>query len=136
MKVDHIGIAVRDLEEASATFARILGMAESRRERVETEGVEIAVFETEGARIELLSPLHGLSPLAQFLEKRGPGIHHISLASGGLQEKASMLAALGFTIAGGIRPGGEGREVFFLHPKDTGGVLIEYTTPPAQRSDD
>jgi methylmalonyl-CoA/ethylmalonyl-CoA epimerase len=134
--IDHIGIAVRDLDEASSTFARILGASESRRERVESEGVEIAVFETGGTRIELLSPLHEHSPIAKFLEKRGPGVHHISLGSRDIRGRHAELGRLGFTFPGGIRKGGEGREVFFLNPKETQGVLIEFTSPPGDGSGD
>jgi len=134
--IDHIGIAVRDLDEASSTFAGILGVSESRRERVESEGVEIAVFETGGARIELLSPLHEQSPVAKFLEKRGPGIHHISLGSRDIRGRYAELSRLGFTFPGGIRKGGERREIFFLSPKETQGVLIEYTSPSERGSND
>lgn len=134
--VDHIGIAVDDLDEASSVFARLLGVRESRRERVESEGVEIAVFELRGARIELLSPLDARSPIAKFLQKRGPGVHHISLTSSSLESRLETLSRLGFESLGGIRKGGERRDVFFLSPKGTQGVLIEFTTAARRGSDD
>ncbi len=129
--VDHIGIAVRSLDEASELFSRLLGMSESHRERVEGEGVEISVFDVGGARIELLAPLHAESPISKFLERRGPGIHHVALALEEVRAHHDHLVGEGFRVLGSLRKGGEGREVFFLDPKETSGVLFEFTSPPA-----
>jgi methylmalonyl-CoA epimerase len=129
--IDHIGIAVRDLDKAGEIFSKLLGVRESHRERVEQEGVEISVFQTRGTRIELLSPLDEKSPIARFLERRGPGIHHIAIERPDIHEHAAHLSGHGFSLIGGVRTGGEGREVFFVDPKETSGVLLEFTSPPS-----
>jgi methylmalonyl-CoA/ethylmalonyl-CoA epimerase len=128
--VDHIGIAVRTLDEASALFSKILGMSESHRERVESEGVELSVFEIGGARIELLAPTRPDSPVSRFLDRRGAGIHHIALRLDDVRSHHDRLVERGFRVLGSVRKGGEGREVFFLDPKETSGVLFEFTSPP------
>ncbi len=128
--IDHIGIAVTDLDEASAAFSRLLGVEESHREVVRQEGVEIAVFDMCGPRIELLSAFDEESPVARFLERRGPGLHHIAVKSEDIGALYERLAGLGLSLIGAVRSGGEGREVFFVNPKETSGVLFEFTSPP------
>jgi methylmalonyl-CoA/ethylmalonyl-CoA epimerase len=135
MVVDHIGIAVDDLERASETFSKLLGIHESRRETVESEGVEIVVFDLDGARIELLGTLGEDGPIAKFIRKRGPGIHHIAIRCGDPSGHADNLTKQGFNLLGKIRKGGEGRDVFFLPPAETSGVLLEFTSPPEKASD-
>jgi len=133
--LDHIGIAVNDLDETSALFSKLLGINESHREKVEGEGVEIAIFEIGGTRIELLSPLVPDSPVAKYLARRGPGVHHVAVRQTDIQRHYEILTDEGFTAPGGMRKGGEGRDVFFLKPAETSGVLFEFTSPPAERSD-
>jgi methylmalonyl-CoA epimerase len=133
--IDHIGIAVRDLDQALALFTHLLGVSASRRETVEGEGVDMAVFETGGTRIELLSPLDPDSPVGRFLNRRGPGIHHVAIRRGDIHRLHEHLTSKGFTAPGGVRRGGEGRDVFFLKPGDTSGVLFEFTSPPSETPD-
>jgi len=133
--IDHIGIAVNDLDEASALFSKLLGKNESHREKVEGEGVEISVFEVGSIRIELLSPLASDSPVAKFLGRRGPGVHHVAIRHGDIPRIHEHLTGEGFTTPGGVRKGGEGRNVFFLKPGETSGVLLEFTSPPSGTSD-
>ncbi|MFQ6103948.1 MAG: methylmalonyl-CoA epimerase [Candidatus Glassbacteria bacterium] len=132
--IDHIGIAVGDLDEASAVFRNVLGVEESHREEIVEEGVAISIFELATTRIELISPLDGQSPISKFLSTRGPGIHHIAIQKQDIRAHHQILLEKGFSVIGQIRSGGEGREVFFLHPNQTFGVLIEYTSPPSRGS--
>ena len=123
--VDHIGIAVRSIEEARQ-FYEALGLAVESNEEVASEGVRVAMIPLGGTRIELLEPLNAESPIAKFLEKRGPGIHHVCLATGDVHTASDQLRESGFNV---LReqptPGAGGHLVQFIHPKSTGGVLYE-----------
>ena len=124
-KVDHIGIAVRSIDEAR-TFYETLGLEVSFIEEVPFDGVRVAMIPCGETHIELLEPLSEDSPVARFLEKRGPGIHHICLASDDLRADDARLREAGFQV---LRPeptrGAGGCWVQFVHPKSTGGVLLE-----------
>jgi methylmalonyl-CoA epimerase len=133
--IDHIGIAVENLDEAAKVFSKLLSITESHREKVVNEGVEISVFEVGETRIELLSPIEETSPVAKFLKRRGPGVHHIALRLDELRGHYEELTEQGFSVIGKIRKGGEGRDIFFLDPRETSGVLLEFTTPPSQNSE-
>jgi len=124
-KIDHIGIAVRSIEEARKLY-EVMGLRVEEIEEVPHEGVRVAMISCGESRIELLEPMSEDSPVAKFLEKRGPGIHHLCLASDDVRADDGRLREAGFQV---LRPeptrGAGGCWVQFLHPKSTGGVLLE-----------
>ncbi|MCL7970622.1 MAG: methylmalonyl-CoA epimerase [marine benthic group bacterium] len=127
-KIDHIGIAVNSLQAAVSAFEAILGENPAGRESVPSEGVEVVFFGHGSGRIELLEALGPESPIARFIERRGQGLHHICLQVPDLQAAIDRLALLDVTpLPPGIRPGAEGRQVAFFHPRDCAGVLVELT---------
>lgn len=131
VKIDHIGIAVNSLSDAIPIYSSILGRKPTGQEAVPREQVRVAFYETEGPRIELLEPTDEGSPVARFLERRGPGLHHICLAVPDLASALERALAAGFEpIPPGIRTGAAGGSVAFLHPRDTGGVLLELAERP------
>lgn len=127
--LDHIGIAVSDLEAALQPW-RVLGLAVAGEEIVDSERVRVAFMPVGGAaRIELLSPTSADSPIAAFLQKRGPGVHHLCFKVPDLDAAIAELRGRGYEFAGAApRPGAGGARVAFLHPKAMGGVLVELTT--------
>ncbi|HVS14624.1 MAG TPA: methylmalonyl-CoA epimerase [Thermoanaerobaculia bacterium] len=131
-KVDHIGIAVRSIEEARGLW-EALGLHVEEIEEVPQEGVRVAIIPCGGARIELLEPTSPDSPVARFLERRGPGIHHLCLGSTDVRADDARLREGGFAV---LRDqptrGAGGAQVQFVHPKSTGGVLLELSQPSAE----
>ncbi|MCB1032296.1 MAG: methylmalonyl-CoA epimerase [Acidobacteria bacterium] len=123
--IDHLGIAVASIEEARPFYAQ-LGLTVEHIEEVPQEKVRVAIIPCGGSRIELLEPTSEDSPIAKFLAKRGPGIHHICLATDDVQAEGNGLQAAGFEL---LRPqptpGADGCWVNFIHPKSAGGVLVE-----------
>lgn len=125
-QVDHIGIAVHSLDEALKLYRDKLGMNVGERIRVDHQKVEVVFLEIPGTKIELLAPLSDESPISKFLAKRGEGLHHITYAVDDVGKALLELQAAGIeAIDKAPRPGAEGKPVAFLHPKSTGGVLIE-----------
>ena len=124
-RLDHLGIAVSSIEAALGVY-EALGLAVSRRERVEGQGVAVAFLPVGGTRLELLEPTGPDSPIARFLAKRGPGVHHVCFAVGDLEDALADLKARGFRLVHETPvPGADGRRVAFLHPSAGHGVLIE-----------
>jgi len=124
MKLHHIGIAVTNLDEAIARH-RAMGLALAHREVVQSQKVEVA-FMGDGPYIELLVGTHIDSPVAKFLEKKGPGQHHLAFAVASIADELKRQAAAGAELIDrAARPGAWGHQVAFLHPKSQGGVLIE-----------
>lgn len=125
-RLEHVAIAVKDLDAAVAVYSAVLGRPASGRETVESEQVRIAFFDVGETRLELLEPTASDSPLGRFLERRGPGLHHIALEVGDIAAALERCRAAGLTTVGEApRPGAAGRRVTFLHPAGTGGVLLE-----------
>ncbi len=125
-KIEHIGIAVKDLAKANELFARLLGREHYKLEEVASEGVRTSFFEMGESKIELLAATSADSPIAKFLEKRGEGIHHIAFAVEDIWAEMRRLEEAGFRpLQQEPRPGADGKLVAFFHPKTTGGVLIE-----------
>jgi methylmalonyl-CoA/ethylmalonyl-CoA epimerase len=124
--LDHVGVAVHSLDESLPLFESITAGKGYGREAVEAQGVEV-VFVGEGAgRIELLAPLHAESPVAKFLEKRGPGMHHLCYRVPDIAAELARWTAEGAQLIDRApRPGAHGHQVAFLHPRSTGGVLVE-----------
>jgi len=127
--VDHIGIAVRSIEERLKLY-RILGLEASSEEEVASEKVRVAFLPAAGTRIELLEPTAAESPIGSFLAKRGEGIHHICFRVEDIRATMSELKARGFRLLSEEPlPGAEGSLVCFIHPSSGGGVLIELSQP-------
>jgi methylmalonyl-CoA epimerase len=125
-EIDHLGIAVRSLDEALRFYAANLGLPILSRETVEHEKVNVAMLPAgASARIELLEPLDPSSTIAKFLEKRGPGLHHVAMRVPDLQATARRLEAAGVRLLGTPRRGAGGHLYVFVHPAGTGGVLWE-----------
>jgi methylmalonyl-CoA/ethylmalonyl-CoA epimerase len=127
--VDHVGVAVADLEAAVRLYRDVLGMPLVGREVVESEGCEVAFLGAGSARVELLRPLSPDGPVGRHLERRGPGIHHLAVRVADLEGALAAARAAGIEVlGGGARPGAGGARVAFLHPRGAGGVLLELTT--------
>lgn len=125
-KIEHIGIAVKDLETSNKVFAALLGKPHYKIEAVESEGVRTSFFETGPNKIELLEAISPNSPIAKFIERKGEGIHHIAFAVDDLEAEIERLVNEGFTILNTTpKKGADNKLVAFLHPKSTNGVLIE-----------
>ena len=130
MKIDHIAIAVNNLEEAMRTYTKALGVDNVRYERVESEGVSVGIIPMENGRIELMEPISDSSPIKKFLEKKGPGLHHMALATDDIHDDVSRMKSGGVRFLGDVRPGSEGTQVTFIHPKSLHGVLAELCSHP------
>lgn len=130
MKIEHLGIAVKDLGLSNELFAKLLGQRHYKQETVEREGVTTSFFGAGESKIELLEATREDSPIAKFLAKRGEGIHHIAFGVEDLQAEISRLKAAGFEFISDIpKPGADGKMVVFLHPKTTNGILVELCAP-------
>ena len=125
MPLDHIGVAVESLEKSLA-FYQLLGLEVLKTETVPTEAVNVAFLNTGQCHLELLEPTSDSSPIAQFMKKRGPGIHHICLKVTELDALLKRLDAAGVQLIDKTpRPGANQKRVAFVHPRATGGVLVE-----------
>ena len=125
-KIEHIGIAVIDLETAGETYTKLLGRPPYKTEMVESEGVNTMFFETGESKIELLEATHSESPIARFIDKKGEGIHHIAFAVTDIRAEMKRLESEGFTLLNAEpKMGADNKWVCFLHPKNSHGVLVE-----------
>jgi methylmalonyl-CoA/ethylmalonyl-CoA epimerase len=124
--LDHVAIAVADLDEAIARFGAQYGVEPSRRELVEEQGVEEAMLPLGGSFLQLLQPLAPDTPVGRFLEHRGEGMHHVALAVADIEAALAHLAATGARLIDeSPRIGGGGHRIAFVHPKQFAGTLIE-----------
>ncbi len=125
-KIEHIGIAVKNIEQSNKLFTKLLGTPPYKTETVESEGVSTSFFLSGENKIELLEALHSESPIAKFIENRGEGIHHIAFDVDDIVAEMKRLEHEGFTLLNKEpRPGADNKLICFLHPKETNGVLIE-----------
>ena len=129
--LDHIAIATPDLEQSLAFFRDQLGIACDHIEDLPERGIRVAFLPVGGTRIELVTPLRPGSEVSAFLDKRGGGIHHLAFTSKDVDADTAALKAAGARIAQEPSPGAHGCRVSFVHPKSTGGVLVELSTPPS-----
>lgn len=126
IKIEHIGIAVKNINESNELFANLFGEKHYKTEVVESEGVKTSFFKVGQNKIELLEATHNESPIAKFIEKKGEGIHHIAFDVNDIDQEIKRLANLGFRILNEKpKQGADNKLVAFLHPKSTNGVLIE-----------
>ena len=125
-KIEHIGIAVKNMETSNSLFTTLFGAPEYKTETVESEGVKTAFFKCGPNKIELLEATDPDSPIAKFIEKKGEGIHHIAFDVEDIEAEIARLKAEGFVVLNDTpKPGADNKLVAFLHPKSTNGVLIE-----------
>jgi len=124
-KIDHLGIAVRSVDEALKFYRDQLGMTVSLRETVEREKVNVAMLPAGEPRIELLEPTEADSVIGKFLGKRGEGLHHVAVKVPDLQALVEKLRASGARLLNEPRAGAGGHLYVFVHPSSTGGVLLE-----------
>ena len=126
MKVEHIGIATEKIDDALAFWRDALGLAVVHTEEVAEQGVRVAMLPVGEPRVELLEPTHEGSPVAKFLRKRGPGIHHVAVCVGDIRAALARLKARGARLIDEEpRVGAGGCLVAFVHPQSAGGVLLE-----------
>ncbi len=124
--LDHVALAVHDLDEAIARFGDQYGVVPTHREVVEEQGVEEAMLPVGGSFLQLLRPLSADSPVGRFLAKRGEGMHHVALAVADIEAALEHLANQGFRLIDeSPRIGGGGHRIAFVHPKEFAGTLIE-----------
>lgn len=137
-KIEHIGIAVNNLQAGNKLYEQLTGTAPYKTELVESEGVETSFFKMGESKIELLAATRPDSPVAKYLEKKGPGVHHLAFAVTDIEAEMARLKAIGYQLIN-EKPklGADNKLVCFLHPKDTQGVLIELCMEnPTPQQDD
>jgi methylmalonyl-CoA/ethylmalonyl-CoA epimerase len=132
-KVDHIGIAVPNLKEAVKLYSNLLGVSPDHEEEVAEQRIRTAFCKIGESHLELLEPTHSESPIAKFLQKRGGGIHHICIQVSNIEKRLEELKAKGLQLIDQKpRMGAHGKKVAFIHPKSTGGVLLELSEESLQ----
>ena len=125
-KIEHIGIAVKNIKESNELFANLFGESHYKMEEVESEGVKTSFFKVGESKIELLEATKNDSPIAKFIEKKGEGIHHIAFDVDDIESEVKRLTKSGFIVLNETpKHGADNKLVAFLHPKSTNGVLIE-----------
>jgi methylmalonyl-CoA/ethylmalonyl-CoA epimerase len=125
-RIDHVGVAVEDLDEAIALYSERLGMPVEHRETVEEQGIEAVLLGVGEGHVELLRPLAAETPVGRFLDRNGPGLHHVAYGTNDIQSALEAARAAGIRLIDERpRTGIRNSRVAFLHPKSTGGVLTE-----------
>ena len=130
LKIDHIAIAVEDVEKSTKEYQEALDVKDVEFETVESEGVKVAILHLENANIELMEPTNDSSPIKKFLDKKGPGLHHMALDTSNIEGEVERMEGCGIQFLGKIRPGSAGTKVTFIHPKSLHGVLAELCSHP------
>lgn len=131
--IEHIGIAVQNLEESLNFYQNILGLEFLKQETVESQGVKIAFLKVGESKIELLEPLSEESTIARFIEKNGQGIHHFAILVDSIEDKIKEMQAQGARLIGDkATEGADNMKIIFIHPKSTNGVLLELCEPLAK----
>ena len=126
MKIEHIGIAVRNLETSNELFSRLLGTGPYKTETVASENVVTSFFKTGESKVELLEASHPDSAIARYLEKRGEGVHHVAFEVADIHAEMARLRAEGFQLLNDQpKRGADNKWVCFIHPKTANGVLVE-----------
>jgi len=130
VKIDHIAIAVNNLESAAKEYQQALDVDSIEFETVESEGVRIAIIHLDNGRIELMAPINDSSPIKKFLEKRGEGLHHVALETDNIEDEVERMQGCGIQFLGTVRSGSAGTKVIFIHPNSLHGVLAELCSHP------
>lgn len=126
MRVDHIAIAVNNVEQALKNYQNILKIEKIDIEEVPTEKVRVVMLKLEDSRIELMEPMSDDSPISRFLREKGEGIHHIAITADNIEDDIARAKKNGMRFLGEIRSGSYGRKITFIHPKSLNGVLTEF----------
>ena len=130
-QIDHVGIAVPDLDAAVEHYRRTFGIEPSYRERMQDQGVEEVLFAVGESYVQLLGALGPQTPVGRFLERRGPGVHHVAYRVQSVADALEDLRATGVPLVDEVpRPGSRGTRIAFVHPKGVGGVLVELVEEP------
>src|SRR5271163_4263116 len=130
-KIDHVAICVADAAEAAKRWSELLGVEAGAPEFVASQGTDAVLMECGSSHLELVAP-HGNAAMLRFLDKRGPGLHHIAIEVEGIEDAVAFLKTLGVAMVDEEpRAGARGSRVAFIHPKATGGVLVELVEPAA-----
>jgi len=125
-KIEHIGIAVKNIKDANVLYEKLLGVSSYKTEEVESEGVLTSFFQTGESKIELLMATNPESPIAKFIDKKGEGIHHIAFDVTDIHAEIERLKNEGFVLINEVpKKGADNKLVVFLHPKNINGVLVE-----------
>ena len=125
-KIEHIGIAVADLEKSNELFKNLLGKAHLKTEKVEGEGVETSFFQVGETKVELLQAIRSDSAIAKYIDRKSEGVHHIAFAVEDILAEVARLKEAGFEILNETpKEGADNKLVVFLHPRSTNGVLVE-----------
>jgi len=125
-RLEHIGIAVRNIAHSNDVFAKLLGREHYKIEVIESEGVKTSFFDVSGVKIELLEPTNPDSAIARFIEKRGEGLHHLAFEVADLENSVKYYQKQGFEVVNPIpTDGADNKRICFLHPKTANGVLVE-----------
>ena len=135
MRVDHIAIAVNNVEEALKNYQKILRVDHLEIEEVPNEKVRVAMLMLEDTRIELMEPTAPDSPISKFLQDRGEGIHHIAITADNISEDVERAKSQGMRMLGDLRTGSYGRRITFIHPKSLHGVLTEFCEAPPKEKE-
>ncbi|NOT76106.1 MAG: methylmalonyl-CoA epimerase [Cyclobacteriaceae bacterium] len=125
-KLEHIGIAVKNLQKSNLLFEKLLGKPPYKIEEVEREGVRTSFFDVGGVKIELIEATRANSPIAKFIETRGEGLHHLAFGVNEIKDTMNDLSEKGFNmLADEPKPGADNKMIVFIHPKATNNVLVE-----------
>ncbi len=135
MRIDHIAIAVNNVQDALTNFEKILRIDKVEIEEIRTERVKVAILQLEDTRIELMEPTTDDSPIKKFLIDRGEGIHHIAITADSIEEDVKRAATNGIRMIGNLRVGSYGRKITFIHPKSINGVLAELCEAAPKREE-
>lgn len=130
MRMDHIAIAVNNVEEALKNYQNILKIEKIDIEEVPSEKVRVVMLKLEDSRIELMEPMSDDSPISKFLREKGEGIHHIAITADNIEDDVARGKKNGMRFLGEIRSGSYGRKITFIHPKSLNGVLTEFCQSP------
>lgn len=133
-RIAHVAICVADIDEAISRWSTLLGIGATGRERVASQQTEAALFQVGETNLELVTPA-GNAALQRFLEKRGPGLHHLAIEVEGIEAALAFLKSMGIALIDeSPRLGAHGHKVAFIHPRATGGVLVELVEPAPDAS--
>jgi methylmalonyl-CoA/ethylmalonyl-CoA epimerase len=131
MRIDHVAIAVNNLDDAVKEYQMALGVKDVEFETVETEGVRVAILHLDNSRIELMEAIKETSPIKKFLTTKGEGLHHVALETdSGIDQEVNRMKESGMKFLGDIRSGSRGTRITFIHPKSLHGVLTELCSHP------
>lgn len=134
MRIDHVAIAVNDLDSAVKNYEKVLNANKVEVEVVDNEKVRVAMINLQDTRIELMEPTDQSSTIAKYLKDHGEGIHHIAITADDIENDVSRASKNGAKILGQLRTGSYGRKITFVHPKSMNGVLLELCQAPPDRS--